>query len=951
MKSIFLFSLGLVFLTRADIYSQTIIWSEDFSGYADGTITGIDNNNPPLGNDWSTTYAGSGTFSVQANELRAENTGTEGVWTSEVVDISAFGKVEITVDAAWAMSSFFSGADYIRMFYILDGGSETLFFEQNSGFATIGGSATVSQVLSGSDVQIIIRVDNDVNLLADDLITFDNVTITEVLTLYSMTNGNWNAGTTWSTNDFSGSQTSCSCTPSSSETVVIGNGNTVTFNISGTTSGIDILNTGTLRWNGNFNLNISRGGNVIIESGGSIDLNGNTGNMLFGSNAVNFSMQVDENTSFSNIRFSAENINAIISGTANISLSGDLDFEQDNIVVTNQLSGTLTANRLLFDNDDCTFINDQTVQLNNNLQVNGGGDNNNVFTNNPGAILNLTGAMDFNNGNFIVNNSGIINQSGNFTDIDSGSDLFNLDGGVWNWSYVPGTPYDNAVNIILDCTDGSNTFNYTGSGNQNIVPVTYTNVGFAGSGTKTTQANLDVNGNLSITNGAQLDVNSGNDNITLGGNWANSSSSPDPFVESTGTASVTFDGITDQTVTNTNSETFRNLSVNKGGGNVILNTGTNVNIDGTLNLVNGFISLGDQSVTLGSSASITNASASSFILTNGTGELIQNNLGSGGRTGNIVYPLGVSSASYTPLMIDNSTGTSDNFSVRVNADILTEGTSGTVQTTGAIDRTWLINETSAGGSNVSLTFQWNLSNELTSFDRSNLNVIHYNGTDWEVLGTTAASGSDPYSASVSGISSFSPFGIEDGLLSPLPVELISFEANPVNEKVILNWSTASELNNDFFTVERSVDLENFEEVVRVDGNGTTSQLTRYVAVDDKPYGGVSYYRLKQTDFDGKFEYFDVARINIELDELRISIYPIPSNGETINLRMDGLDNNLNAPLRIFNSAGVLVHSTALYFDTKHAISQKINLNSKLTSGVYTMIIDADKPYIRKFTVK
>jgi hypothetical protein len=89
---------------------------------------------------------------------------------------------------------------------------------------------------------------------------------------------------------------------------------------------------------------------------------------------------------------------------------------------------------------------------------------------------------------------------------------------------------------------------------------------------------------------------------------------------------------------------------------------------------------------------------------------------------------------------------------------------------------------------------------------------------------------------------------------PLPVELLSFTATCRNEEVVLNWSTASETNNDFFTIEKSNDAVTWTILTTVTGAGYSNSLNYYSALDDQPYAGITYYRLKQTDFDGTYTY-------------------------------------------------------------------------------------------------
>lgn len=91
----------------------------------------------------------------------------------------------------------------------------------------------------------------------------------------------------------------------------------------------------------------------------------------------------------------------------------------------------------------------------------------------------------------------------------------------------------------------------------------------------------------------------------------------------------------------------------------------------------------------------------------------------------------------------------------------------------------------------------------------------------------------------------------------LPIELKSFTGYHNGHDVELEWITSSEYNNDYFTIQRTPDGKVFEDIAIVDGAGTTQEQQFYSFVDRSPYKGTSYYRLKQTDFDGKFEYSDI----------------------------------------------------------------------------------------------
>lgn len=112
---------------------------------------------------------------------------------------------------------------------------------------------------------------------------------------------------------------------------------------------------------------------------------------------------------------------------------------------------------------------------------------------------------------------------------------------------------------------------------------------------------------------------------------------------------------------------------------------------------------------------------------------------------------------------------------------------------------------------------------------------------------------------------------------PLPIELLSFKATPQVDAVNLEWSTLTERNNDFFTVERSSLGEEWESITTVKGAGTTSKKQSYAVLDERPLNGASYYRLRQTDFNGNFKYSNVRRVEF-VAGVRLEVYPNPSSG-------------------------------------------------------------------------
>lgn len=143
----------------------------------------------------------------------------------------------------------------------------------------------------------------------------------------------------------------------------------------------------------------------------------------------------------------------------------------------------------------------------------------------------------------------------------------------------------------------------------------------------------------------------------------------------------------------------------------------------------------------------------------------------------------------------------------------------------------------------------------------------------------------------------------------VPIGLLSFSAGRVGEEVQLNWATASEMNNNYFTVERSKDGTSFEEVWQVKGAENSTTVLHYSAMDDKPYEGISYYRLKQTDMNGKSVYENV--VEVDFGKLfHVNIYPNPFKA-TLTMMTQDTSQITNCTVRIYNALGEEVMNTPI----------------------------------------
>ena len=166
--------------------------------------------------------------------------------------------------------------------------------------------------------------------------------------------------------------------------------------------------------------------------------------------------------------------------------------------------------------------------------------------------------------------------------------------------------------------------------------------------------------------------------------------------------------------------------------------------------------------------------------------------------------------------------------------------------------------------------------------------------------------------------------------TPLPIELITFDAK-LNAKrtVDLTWTTETEINNDYFIVEKSMDLQSWETIKKVDAAGNSSLLINYATIDENPYYGMNYYRLKQVDFDGQISYSEIRSVNLDATE-SITVYLEPSNSNLI-IQNKGIEEK---QIQLINEVGQAVEITKIS-TSKDLIQYD---TSKLTNGVYYVLV-------------
>jgi len=173
-------------------------------------------------------------------------------------------------------------------------------------------------------------------------------------------------------------------------------------------------------------------------------------------------------------------------------------------------------------------------------------------------------------------------------------------------------------------------------------------------------------------------------------------------------------------------------------------------------------------------------------------------------------------------------------------------------------------------------------------------------------------------------------GSINSIQTPLPIELLNFSAIPINNNYVeINWQTAAEINNDYFTIERSNNGFDWEEIIIIGGAGNSSSLLSYSAIDNDPINGISYYRLNQTDFNGQFEYSNIRSVKIEKPlSTKIEIYPNPTNNK---ITIIGNASELEQ-INIFNTLGQDISNFTTITEAKE---EKFVIDlSNLTNGIY-----------------
>lgn len=371
--------------------------------------------------------------------------------------------------------------------------------------------------------------------------------------------------------------------------------------------------------------------------------------------------------------------------------------------------------------------------------------------------------------------------------------------------------------------------------------------------------------------------------------------------------------------------TFSRLTINKTANDVTINCP--VSITNQLTFMNGrFFTSAANTITLQSTAAAVGATDLSYV--NGPITKIGNTA--------FVFPVG-KNGKYRPISISAPAVISEQFSAtyfNIDPDPFYSTSSRAITLNNVSNcEYWLLSK-SAGASDVVVDLSWDtpISCGITSIP--DLRVANWNGTIWTDQGnggTTGTISQGTISSAAAVASTTIPYTLASTTsLNPLPIELLQFNATVQNNKtVLLKWKTATEANNDFFTIQRSTTASSFEDIITVDGppGGNSSNILDYSATDNSPFSDVSYYRLKQTDFNGTTYLSNICAVNIEGENSEsYSAYPNPIKN-VINITGDLEKIN---ELCFYGTSGQIIKKVKKDFDS-------INI-SDFSNGIYYLQI-------------
>jgi len=479
--------------------------------------------------------------------------------------------------------------------------------------------------------------------------------------------------------------------------------------------------------------------------------------------------------------------------------------------------------------------------------------------------------------------------------------------------------------------------------------------------------NTTISNNILITNGV-LDQGTNARDITVGGNWTNNSSAAALVA---GSRKVTFNGTSSQNFGGAFSTTFYDAEVNN---TTSPQTSATVTLSKpmyashSLTMTNGYLNTDATNILWLLNNSTTNVgSANSFV--NGP---MNYDMAVSGTSRTLTFPIG-KGIDWRPAVLTakNSVATTITFNGEVfDADAAALGWTypATVDTVSQVHYWDIKRFTSYPSTESSTSVSGNQTIQLyfgtNDFvkDGSKLTICKNvnGGAAWVDIGGAGApayaaganlTGTVTSTSAPTAFTSFSRFTLGSLLTgwNPLPIELLSFNATPCQSHVCLDWATATETNNDYFIIEKTRDGNTFEFVAKVNGAGNSNTVKDYSAIDNSPYSGVSYYRLKQTDFNGDYKYSDLRKVNFDNSVpsiFTLNVYPNPGAGNAINFAIN-TDKGKEVLVVVYDVTGREAYSKILITEQTGENIFALDPSGRLSQGMYLITATSDNNIFSK----
>lgn len=639
--------------------------------------------------------------------------------------------------------------------------------------------------------------------------------------------------------------------------------------------------------------------------------------------------------------------NATITNDGTIAVTSDIEFFQGNTTVNNTANGIITVGgQITHDNDDADLdvINAGSITIAGDIEM-VANDNSADWVNSGTLSFDRVDASD---GDLDITNTGTINQSGTFWKVTALSQFINGIDGRWNYG---GTAEDSDTD--MDCSAAGNTFCYNlggNPGNQTMISVKdgkYHNLEFKGAGKKASSVHMDIEGNILIADDADFDVNSGNHNIAIAGDWTNTST--EGFTE--GNETVSFDGVGAQSITcsGIGTETFHDLQINKSsGGEVTFHNDVAIKANGTLDFTggHGYIRLNENDISIENwtAGDITGYDEDEFIIVDNVGKIDVEGI-ENGEILNLPMGLAPDSANYNLANVTMNDAGDGTFTANLCGQVQEDGGCGAPDPIDeyGVERTWNFGSTS---DDAQVELFWHSESEMDEFDDTESFIAKHEGGLWDgiepgipVTNEGGHMRSMSMHMSTGTVGKFT-LGAKGGLL---PIELISFSAAQNGNVIDLRWATGSEINNDYFTVQRSADGINFEDIAVVGGAGNSFSPLNYFSTDEDPEIGEDYYRLMQTDFDGTKTYSSVVsayindgseQTNSDGESLNVTVFPNPVIGSKFYLSAKNSSEQKEILVIVHDLYGKEAFSKIIVLEESSSSVIAVDAQEGLKPGIY-----------------